>query len=115
MSIFYITAILILINKTDFIYEYLRFFIPKKWEFPLLIFAYETERAHYANILEYWKDKYSPNKTVSFFLKLITCPYCFGFWLSLFFALFAGLHNFAFFYVASLFLYFLIDKLTLRK
>jgi len=48
----------------------------------------------------------------SFFVRLITCPYCLNFWLSLGTSFFVGYKFFAFIYITSLIYYILILKLN---
>lgn len=48
----------------------------------------------------------------SFFIRLITCPYCLNFWITLATSFFVGYQFFAFIYVTSLIYYMLILKLS---
>lgn len=112
------SSILILLNKTDFIYEYLKFCpMPKIWQFYLLLTPYKSEKSNYSNILFYWNEKFSEKTIISFFLKLITCPFCFGVWLSFIVNLIIGNYFvlIAPTYIFALIWYFLIDFLSKSK
>lgn len=47
-----------------------------------------------------------------FFVRLITCPYCLNFWLSLATSFFVGYEFFAFIYVTSMIYYYLVKLFT---
>lgn len=50
----------------------------------------------------------------SFFVRLITCPICFSFWVSLFICIFTNItfYKFSLVVILSLFVYFMFDKIS---
>lgn len=77
-----VSSILILLQKTDVIGDYLNLVKNPTFRAKLLLNAYK-KRAEYPNILQFWLTVFSERPKTSFFLKMVTCPYCVGFWLSL--------------------------------
>jgi len=52
-------------------------------------------------------------KYPNFITKLISCPYCLGFWITIFFVYFYGIINLSICYLISIILYKLLDKYIL--
>ena len=92
-----VTMILIITQDTNVIYEYFGLLLPK--------FNYEDMKEDFT-YLEYLETFHN-----NFFTRLINCPYCLGFWISLI-GLFYSCTMVPPIYIGSLLLYFLIKKLS---
>lgn len=107
-----ISAILIILHKTDVIFEYIKLFpLPKSWRFYLLMSGYESNRWNYKNYLYYLNEKWSQRPISGFFLRLILCPYCLAFWL----AVTSLSKYFLAIYVFSLIFYFTLEHLSDKR
>jgi len=93
-------AVMFLLFKTDFLIHYLKLFGLEK-KFRVYEYIISGQKVSY---LEYLKQA-SP----SFFTSLIGCPYCIGFWATLFFCSFEI--NTFFCYSVYIFMYKLINKI----
>lgn len=108
-----ITMILYYIYETNVIWEYLNklsdilnFNVFKNFFYgKLLLKAYEPNGT--GNYIAFINSIYN-----TFFTRLISCPICFGFWLSLLFALFTDIIFIGIYSFLSLTFYFLIKILT---
>jgi len=109
-----VAAILIVLLKTDFIGDYLDFFIVNRtWRMNLLLGPYRNVSGDHPNILFYWYEKFSERPVESFFLKLVTCPYCAGFWLATILSVVMGVwFAVGVVYILSLLMFFTIDRLS---
>jgi hypothetical protein len=109
-----VSSILIVLLKTDVIYEYLSLLpLSKRQKFALLLKPYEMERGDYPNILFFWHEKFIIRPFLGFFLKIVTCPYCAGLWLTILLSLLFGIWEIiGAVYFFGLLGYFLIEKLT---
>jgi hypothetical protein len=109
-----VSSILIILLKTDVIFEYLKVLpLSNKAKFSLLIKPYENQIGMYPNILFFWHSVYSQRPVAGFLLKIATCPYCAGFWLAAGLSCAAGHWYLTFVvYFFSLVGYFFIDKWT---
>jgi len=109
-----ISMILFYLYETDVVWEYLNkassIFRSKKMEMffygKLLLKAYEndTESSNYINFI----NKIYNNFTT----RLVSCPICFGFWVSIIFGSFTDMKTIPLLCFLSLILYFIIKILT---
>lgn len=108
-----VSAILILLLKTDFVFEYLNLApLNPIQRFILLLNQYKNERhlLNYPNYIFYLAQKWSNRPVASFFLKMLTCAYCAGFWLSLAVSLvFGAWWMIGPVYIIGLLLFFILD------
>lgn len=110
-----VSSILILLQKTDFIGDYLNLVKNPTFRAKLLLNVYK-KRHEYPNILQFWLVMFSARPKTSFFLKMVTCPYCIGFWLSLGISVVSGYWYLAgVTYFFGLVGYFIVDKILKDK
>lgn len=108
INIIFITTLILLVwFKTDAFVVYstlLRLrnhFLIKEWE------KFKINEDCTVGYLQYLVLKYPDN----FWFKLISCPICAGIWLSFIFSLLCGISLFPGICLASLFLYYLLDRI----
>lgn len=108
-SLGFIVTILIVWFKTDAFVEYCKLFSLNK-----ILFGYGTSEPQ-LTFPQYLYTKrliLSKNKVIRFYIKLITCPICVTFWLSLLFGgIFLSAISIPLLYVCSLFVYLIFTKL----
>ena len=106
-SLSFVTFLLIVWFKTDAFVQYCQLFGLK-----FLLLGYEENNNLTFPQYLYTKRLITPNKYLQFYFKLISCPICLGFWISLVFgALFCSLLAVPAVYISSLFLYLIFSKL----
>jgi len=94
-GVFLLAMILILVNDTNVIYEYFK---------PILPFVKEYDDKLGLTYIEYLETMYN-----NYFTRMINCPYCLGFWLSI---IISHSLSFPMVYCLGLLLYFSIKKLS---
>jgi len=107
-----LTAMLLYyILNTNVVYEYIKY-IPKYLKFTenffygrLLLKAFESSDED--NLILYLNSMYN-----NFLTKLISCPVCLGFWISIIFSLLSSIIYFPLISFGSIFSYYLINILT---
>jgi hypothetical protein len=108
---FFIAMLLYYTLNTNVIYEYIKY-IPKYLKFTesffygkLLLKSFESSNDD--NLILYLNSVYN-----NFLTKLISCPICLGFWMSLIFSIFSNITYFPIISFVSIFSYYLINILT---
>jgi len=106
-SSFLLAFILIIWFKTEAIVEYSSIFCPKLFK------TNEYKEWRKSNVEDDYIGFLLANYYSNFFIRLISCPFCLGAWLSVFFSLFSSnLLFFAPIYIFGLIFFFLIVKLS---
>jgi hypothetical protein len=108
-SLGFVVTILIVWFKTDAFVEYCKLIGFKK-----ILFGYDSSGAQisFPQYLYTKRLSISKNKLIHFYIKLITCPVCINFWLSMIFGgLFLPVLFIPFLYVCNLLVYLILSKL----
>lgn len=106
LAISYIVSCLVVWFDTEALVEYAKLF--------RLEGLFDSKDYEDGRLKGKWSDypEFLRISSPSFLTRLISCPICAGFWLSIFLGVIAGKwHFFAFYFVSSLILYLLIKKL----